>query len=145
MPGINAMIRRMESVNMKEVVQVAVTGTVKNYEKLQQFQMLTGKDSEGEILGKYKNKKYAAKKFAKNQLAGFGNMDFRLTGDFFKEFFTRIGGNSVFIGSTNNKTARLLKINKNAFGLSPENSKEYSIQYIKPTANKIIKRQLSTG
>lgn len=143
MPGINTMIRRMEGVDFKEVIQVSVAATVKEYEQLQKLQMLTGKDSEGKAIGKYKNKKYAAEKYAMNPLAGFGNMDFRLTGDFFKEFFTRLGSNSVMISSSNSKTERLLKINGKVFGLHAENASEYSIQHIKPEANKQIRKQMA--
>ncbi len=144
MPGINAMIRRAEAINVSEVVQAAVAGTVQDFEQLQKLQMLTGKDSKGNIIGKYKSEEYAAEKFAMNPLAGRGNMDFRLKGDFFKEFFTRLGTNSVFISSSNIKTERLLKINKDVFGLNTENLKEYSIQHIGPTANRIFKKQLSS-
>lgn len=137
------MIRKMEAVNFNEVIQVAVAENVREYESLQRLQMLTGKDSKGNVLGKYKNKKYAEKKFAMNPLAGKGNMDWRLSGDFFKEFFTRLGQNSVMINSSNNKTERLLKINKDAFGLSPENTIEFSAGYIKPAGIRIIKKQVT--
>lgn len=143
MPGINEMIRRMESVNMNETIQLAVAGTVGEYEKLQKLQMLLGKDSSGGVIGKYKNQKYARAKHAINPLAGLGNMDFKLTGDFYKQFFTRLGSNAVLISSTDKKTERLLKINKDVFGLNSDSAKEYSISYIKPEANNLIKRQLT--
>lgn len=145
MPGINEMIRRAQALDLKEVVQVSVVSTVQEYEQLQKFQMLTGQDSKGNKLGKYKNRKYAEKKFAMNPLAGFGNMDFRLSGDFFKEFFTRAGTNSVFISSGNNKTERLLKINKDAFGLNKMNLSEYSVHHMGPKANELVKKQLHGG
>lgn len=143
MPGINEMIRRMESVNMNETIQLAVAGTVTEFEKLQKLQMLLGKDSNGGVIGKYKNQKYARAKHAINPLAGLGNMDFRLTGDFYKNFFTRLSSNAILISSTDKKTERLLKINKDVFGLNSDSAKEYSISYIKPEANKLIKRQMA--
>lgn len=137
------MISRMQSVNMTEVVQAAVAGTIKDYERLQKSQMLKGEDSKGGKIGKYKNKKYAAGKHAINPLPGLGYMDFKLTGDFYKEFFTRLSASSLFISSTNKKTKGLLAINKDVFTLNKSNASEYSINYVKPVANKIIKRQLS--
>ena len=139
MPGINTMINRAKRINFNEVVQAAVAGTVREYEELQKLQMLTGKDSKGNQIGKYKNDKYAAEKHALNPLAGLGNMDFRLTGDFYKNFFTRLGTNSVFISSSDKKTEQLLKINKEVFGLNPQNASEYSIQRKKPAAIKVIR------
>lgn len=143
MPGINAMIRRAQSIDITDSVQAAVASTVNDYEQLQRLQMLTGKDSKGNLIGKYKNKKYADQKFAMNPLAGRGNMDFRLTGDFFKQFFTRLGTNSVFISSSDKKTDRLLEINSDVFGLNKENSMEYSIHHIKPVGIRVIKKQLT--
>lgn len=133
----------MQSVNMAEVVQAAVAGTIKDYEQQQKLQMLTGEDSKGNKIGKYRSRKYAAAKHAQNPLAGLGNMDFRLTGDFFKNTFTRLKAASIFISSTDKKTERLLKINKDVFGLNPANAGEYSAQKLKPEGNRIIKRILS--
>lgn len=137
------MIRRIESVDMTEVVQSAVASTVKDYENLQREQMLSGQDSKGNPIGTYKSRKYAEAKHAMNPAAGYGIMDFKLTGDFQKLLFTRLTASSIFINSTDKKTGDLLRINKDVFGLNPEKSSEYSINNIAPVANSIIKRKLA--
>jgi len=134
------MIRRVRSVNMAEVVQAAVASTVKDYEQLQKLQMLQGEDSKGNKIGKYRSPKYAAAKHAMNPLAGLGNMDFKLTGDFYKGFFTKLSATSIMASSSDKKLERLLKINKDVFGLGPVNKIDYSISHVKPAGNKIIKR-----
>jgi len=133
----------MQSVDMAEVVQMAVASTVKDFEALQKEQMLAGLDSKGGKIGKYKSKKYAAAKHILNPLPGLGNMDFKLYGDFHKGFFTRLSATSIFSSSSDKKTDRLLKINKDVFGLNQESAGKYSISHVKPAGNKIIKKLLS--
>lgn len=128
---------------MPDVIQAAVAGKAKELQDQQRLQLLTGKDSKGHHLGEYKSRKYAEEKFAKNKLAGFGFMDWRLTGDFFRDVFINLRGSSVFISSTDKKLDRLLKINKDAFGLNKENSSEFSLYHIRPVANRIIRKQIT--
>lgn len=143
MAGINEMISRAESLNIREALEIAVDQTADQLVRLQRFQLLTGKDSSGGTIGIYRSDRYAFKKFLMNPLPGFRRMDFRLTGDFYKGIFADARENSVVIDSSDEKTGRLLDINPDIFGLSKQNASEYAKQYMGPVATKLIKKKLS--
>lgn len=136
------MIRKLEAVDTVETVKLAIASTTQELEQAQKLQMLQGKDSTGGQIGRYKNQDYAEMKFGLNPLAGKGNMDFRLTGDFYKRISTTLGSNAVSISSSDSKTERLLNINPDVFGLNKESISEYSVHHLGPVATRLIKKQI---
>ena len=143
MPDIDDMIDKLEELNMDDVIQAAVALTVKDLETIQRNQMLVGEDSKGEIIGRYRSRKYAEAKHAMNSLAGLGNMDFKLTGSFHKLIYTTLDQEGVIIDSSDKKTKRLLEINKDIFSLNPVHAQFYSAEFLADKANEIIKKQLN--
>lgn len=137
---IDVLIRNLQAIDMNEIIQVSVASTIKDLESIQREQMLEGEDSKGEIIGKYKSKKYAAAKHILNPKPGLGNMDFKLKGDFQKLIFSTLDKSGVIMSSTDKKNARLLSINKDVFGLNQVHAQRYSTDYIEKEANQLIKK-----
>lgn len=143
MAGINAMIARVQRVNIPVAIEEAVTETSTDLVRLQRLQLLSGKTNENSIIGIYKSDSYAFKKFVMNPLPGFRKMDFRLTGDFYRGIFADARDKTVVIDSADEKTERLLEINPDIFGLNKKNSEEYARHYLGPVATRIIKKQIN--
>jgi hypothetical protein len=139
---IDTLIKNLEAVSFADVTEEAVDKTTEDLVRLQKLQLLSGKDADSRPLGRYKNKKYAAQKHLQNPLPGLGNMDFRLTGDFYRGIIVDARATGVVIDSADDKTEKLLDINGKAFGLNTESTAEYTSQYMAPAANSIIKSKI---
>lgn len=137
------MISRIQRVSIPEAIENGAIDTSDDLVRLQRFQLLSGKDSEGDIIGIYRSDAYAFKKFQMNPLPGFRKMDFRLTGDFYKGIFADPREKTVVIDSSDEKTDKLLEINPDIFGLHKENASEYSLQYLGPAVTQRIKAMIN--
>ncbi|CAL7961491.1 hypothetical protein GAMM_230008 [Gammaproteobacteria bacterium] len=146
MPGINAMISKLEAVSIADIVGIAMENTQKRLTDSQRNQLLEGLRSDGTKIGKYKSKTYAAKKFAMNPLAGLGNIDNRLTGAFQSDIIVDIRPESASLvfSSVDEKTSMLVSLQgKNIFGLSTPFAQEYSKYFLKPEVVKLIKQRIN--
>jgi hypothetical protein len=144
MASIEKMIATMEAVNISAIVADAMYNTKNDIIQLQVEQMYSGKRSDGKLIGKYKNKVYAAKKYSLNPLAGFGNVDLRLTGDFQDYIIADVRENSVVFSSEDDKTIDLVeKYSDDIFGLSTPYAKEYATNYLGPEGIKLIKKKFN--
>lgn len=79
---------------------------------------LTGGVNAGRLIGQYKNKSYARKKFAQNSEAGYGNVDLTLTGDYANAIFIDVLASTIVIGSTDSKADILGKKYGEPLGLN---------------------------
>lgn len=140
------MISRLEAMSITDIVGTAMENTQKRLTDAQRNQMLEGLDSNGKKIGKYKSKTYAAKKFAMNPLAGLGNIDLKLTGEFQAAILVdvRPDNQSLVFSSADEKTAMLVSLQgKDIFGLSTPFAKEYSAYFLKPEVIKLVKQQIT--
>ena len=136
---IDRIISNMQQVSVNEVIADSMEATRGKLAAYQRDQMLHGETSEGKKIGRYKNPDYARKKFAMNQLAGLGNMDFKLTGDFHREVIIDVRERLVVFDSGDSKTPKLLRIAPNVFGLNADNRSSYSLNVLRPEAVERIK------
>ncbi len=135
------MIRKMESVKMADVVEDSLFAIQGQLVKLQRLQLLMGQRADGKKIGKYKDPHYAVKKYQMNPLAGFGFMDWRVTGALHGGVFAEIRENSVVFYSTDSKTNALTERLGDVFGLNKANTKEAAINYLRPEALRRIKEK----
>lgn len=142
MATIGHLINNLKAVNFNEVIEQAVEITAKDLSRKQQDQMLHGLNAEGDKIGKYKNPRYAEKKYAMNPLAGKGNVDLKLTGAFQKDIVVDAREISVVIDSADVKSAMLQKKYGKVFGLNKEYAGSYASQQMGPAATKIIISQI---
>lgn len=143
MATINQMIKRMEAVNMQEIVGDAIEQTKEQLKERQQQQMLEGEAKTGKI-GRYRNLSYAGRKQLMNPRPGFGNVDLKLTGNFQDGIRIVVGPNSVNIDSSDEKAPELkAKYDEKIFGLNKRNASDYSLQDMGPAATKIIKGKMT--
>jgi len=132
--------KRFESLNINELAREAVEETKQEIISLQRDQMLHGLKKDGSKIGKYKDDKYAAKKFSKNPLAGFGNVDLKLENDFQNDIFVDVRVNTLVIDSADEKTPKLIDDYGDPFGLEKERLDKYNSISQKVLNKKIINK-----
>ncbi len=141
MSGINEMIRKMESVKIADVVEESLFAIQDKLVKLQRLQLLMGQRADGKKIGKYKDPHYAVRKFQLNPLAGFGFMDWRVTGALHGGVFAEVRESSVVFYSTDSKTNALTERLGDPFGLNKANTGEATKNYLQPEALRRIKEK----
>lgn len=134
MATIDELIDKWERYDVLSTVRQAIVNTKEQLLETQRLQMLEGLNAEGDKIGKYKNQKYAIKKFDLNPVPGLGTPDLRLTGQWQGEIDAEIGSDTVTIKAPENeKTPRLIELfGLRILGLNEESSIVYSVQYLKP-------------
>lgn len=143
MTTVAALLKRVDAINVSDQSQFAIDDTREQLVLKQQMQMLHGLNAKGEKIGKYANPEYAAAKFALNPLAGFGNVDLRLTGTFFNDAFVDVRDDVFVITSGNEKTRELeQKYGQDIFGLNKDYKKEYVQEDLKPVFFKNVRNRL---
>lgn len=141
---IDKLIANLKSVKMQDVISSSIDATRYEAVEAQRDQMLHGKASDGKLIGKYKNPKYAQKKYAQNSEAGLGNVDLYLKGDFQKDVFIDTRDKSVVFSSADSKLEDLVdRYGDRIFGLSPSYAAQYSARHIAPEAIKRIKQKIT--
>jgi hypothetical protein len=139
MATIGRLINNLNSVSINTVVRDTLASNQDGLVAAQQKQMLQGKNSAGAIIGKYKNKKYRALKFNMNPLAGYGNVDLRLKGEFQRNIKVYFFSTSFFFKSTDSKYERLTeKYGEIIWGLNKKTTQEVSKKTIAPSARTAI-------
>lgn len=134
---IDQLINNVKKIKPLQIIKDSMAATESRLIEAQQLQMLSGKTSEGKLIGKYKNPKYAIKKFNMNSYAGFGNVDLRLSGEFQRNTKVYFFSTAVIFKSTDQKTPKLVdRYGEQIFGLNADNIKFYSFNYLTPEANK---------
>lgn len=143
MSGIDRLIRNVTELGVPQTVGVAIDHTKKDFIRLQRLQMLTGRTSTGARIGKYKSKDYAISKYVQNPLAGLGNVDLRLHGDFQGGIFLEVRGHSFVEDSLDPKAPKLTaQYGPTIWGLAPNNQKEYVGNYLTPEGIRLFKKQI---
>lgn len=143
MGTISRLIRNVEAITIKEVVEDSIDQTKQALVRLQRLQMLMGEKSTGKKIGKYRSIPYALKKYAQNPLAGFKIVDLRLHGDFHAGIFADVRETSVVFGSTDSKAAKLVEdYGKDIFGLNKNHKTEYVKQYLTPEGVKQFRKRI---
>lgn len=143
MATLEQQIEKMKKLNIREQLENAFIDTQDDLTRAQRDQMLHGLDKFGDKIGKYKNKAYAAKKFAMNQKAGLGYKDLKLEGDFHREIIVDVRTNWIYFSSADEKLGDILaREGENIFGLSPKYAECYSQQWLETAANKRIQNVL---
>jgi hypothetical protein len=143
MASIGHLIDNLENLDFNNVIEESMIDTVDSFVRLQRLQMLSGQTSEGRKIGRYKSPAYAKKKYQLSRLAGYGNVDLRLTGDFYRGVTVDPRSKSVAIGGADYKTEILTdKYGEEIFGLNQEYAGEYSVNYLAPVAVERIKKHI---
>lgn len=74
---------------------------------VQKDQMIHGISSDDAGIGQYRSEEYANQKYDQSSLAGYGNVDLRLTGAFYNAMKTTATGEGLVIYSTDEKAQSL--------------------------------------
>jgi hypothetical protein len=145
MASINELIKRVEALNMHDIIGEAIEATKDELKIKQQDQMLDGEGKSRKI-GRYRNLSYAGRKQLINPKPGFGNVDLKLKGAFQKGIRITVGNDSVGFDSTDEKAPELKQKygEDNIFGLNKGNASDYSLQTMGPAATKLIKGKITT-
>lgn len=143
--GLRDLRKRMQGFNMAKEVEAIINSNSEKIAQLNIDQQRRGQDAFGKPLGKYKSRKYAEAKHARNPRAPFGVYDFWLTGDFQSEFKAGAKNGAFTILSTNYKYERLTEKSPNAFGLNNESIQIARREIIRPALSqafilKVLKR-----
>jgi hypothetical protein len=142
MGTISRLIANTQKVSMQGVLEDSFDATKKEMIRLQKDQLLHGERADGKKIGKYRSPSYAKKKHAQNPLAGYGNMDWKLTGELHKEIFADVRENSVVLDSADPKTGKLIEAHGDPFGLTEKNSGAYAKDILAPEAVRRIRNQI---
>lgn len=137
------LFRVLQSTIRTMAVQ-SVVETKEDYIELNIDQLKRGKRSDGTQIGTYFSPSYALDKFEKNPLAGLGNVDLILTGDFTNALDIAARGTSFEEFSHDEKFSMLKqRYGNNILGLTAENlyefyRKESFLPNLMPKVRKLI-------
>lgn len=139
MGTINQLRAKLQSLNIAEVSQASIEETKDEIIERQKEQLRYGLNSKGEKIGKYKNPAYARKKSSMNPLAGFGNVDLKLTGAFVGGIKVDVG-NEVFTTESLDSKAEGLeaKYGNDILGLDEDHKKGY-VKNLRPVFLKKVR------
>jgi hypothetical protein len=143
MTTIAGMRRRWEGLNTRDVAEESIDATREQLADTQRDQMLHGLRADGKPIGKYRNPAYAAMKNAMNPLPGYGNMDWRLTGQLHADIFIDVREGSFVITSGNEKTTELVEAFGDPFGIGGEFRNSY-VRQLRPVFMGKVKEIVKT-
>ena len=132
---------RLQKIDISFQAGEAINDTKETVIDKQRDQLLHGLRADGTLIGKYRNKVYAAKKFAQNPLAGFGNMDWKLTGSLHRELFVDVRNDLYVIDSADEKTGGLSQQFKDPFGLTKESQQSYIDEKLRSVFIERVKKE----
>ena len=118
MGSINQFTKKLNAINIKVVAENALLDSVDTIGDIQRDQLLHGIKQDGKRIGKYRNATYAAGKFSQNALAGKGDVDLKLTGDFYRGIFVDVRPDTFVIFSQDEKANDLANRYGDPFGLT---------------------------
>lgn len=119
-----------------------VNKTHSTLEALQREQWKEGKDKLGNVIGRYRSRKYAEAKFSMNSMAGFGVWDLTLTGSLGRKLKIEAVNGKLFNRSDDSKYDRLSQRVPNAFGLNKGKIEEYRGDVLKPEVSKSFRKKV---
>lgn len=117
--------RRLKRLDVPTVAENSMEDTKEDFKNIQRDQLLHGKAQDGGPIGKYRSPAYARKKNAMNPLAGFGNMDWKLTGSLYNDLFVDVRSDTFVTGSADPKFAKLAEAFGDPLGLGGEYKEKY--------------------
>lgn len=120
MSTISTIQKRLQALNIQEVAADAIEESSDVILREQKNQLLRGERADGKKIGRYRSPIYAAKKAALNPLAGFGNMDWRLTGALHNNIFLDVRDASFVLDSGDPKMGKLVEEFGDPMGLGTE-------------------------
>lgn len=125
---INGLLKKVETLDLRSEAPKLVQQTSYEIIVLNQQQLYSGLEADGDkARPEYKSKYYAKKKNQQNPKPGFGVPDLFATGAFYKGFAVAIKGDMYEIGSVDSKSDRLEKqYGKQIFGLTKKNKEKYA-------------------
>lgn len=134
-------LRSVLAVDMEEVLLREIRKHKGVLIRLNQDQLLlSGQDSEGNMLEAYHSEWYANRKLLLNPA---GVTDLRLSGKFYASFFVEVEDFPLIFGASDSKTQMLIdKYGKNIFGLSEESKRFFIDNYLKEAVLKYYQRVL---
>ena len=143
MRTINSLLTSVQKLDMEFLIENSLIETSENYKGLQKDQMIHGLNSKGTQIGKYRSPAYAQKKSSMNPLAGEGNVDLKLTGDFYSGIFTDVRSDGILVDSADQKSEALQqKYGETIFGLDDDNKQEY-VNELRPVFFQMITEELN--
>jgi hypothetical protein len=107
MGQILKLISNFKNLNVDAVIERSLTEVSPEIIGEQKDQLQHGQSSDGDPFPQYKNKSYAIKKNEINPLPGLGNPDLHLFGRFQDNIYVKIQNGTLFLSSTDSKTAKL--------------------------------------
>ena len=121
------MLQAALKLNTPEVIEKVMMDSAEDYKNLQRNQMLHGLNSKGQKIGKYRNPIYARMKAQLNPLAGEGNVDLKLTGDFQSDMFLDVRGDTFIVDSADEKSQQLqTRYGEEIFGLDTDYKQQFA-------------------
>lgn len=132
MNTIASVRRRFEALDVLDTSQDAIDATSEQYLDQQKEQMKHGLRPDGSKIGEYALTEYAELKYAMNPLAGFGNVDLKLTGAFQMNTQLNVIGEEMIIESLDSKAQELEEKYGDVFGIGGEFKEKYVTEYLQP-------------
>lgn len=132
-----------KALNFTDIVSEALEKQKAEIIEYQKAQMLHGENVEGKKIGKYKNMDYIRKKANMNPLAGYGNVDLKLTGEFQRNMNIRFFADSFVLFSNDSKAEDLVsKYGPTIFGLNAGFIKDFAEVYLNEELTKQIHKRI---
>ena len=130
---VGTYLQNLKRINIADLAIKTVKDTEVLFLDANADQLLHGKRSTGELIGKYSNPDYAAMKHAENSLAGLGNIDLILTGKFKNEIFIQYQKDALLFDSKGKEKEGgfdlLEHFGDDVLGISDENKEEISPEF----------------
>jgi hypothetical protein len=125
MTTVTELLKTLEKVDPQAIAVKVFNKNKKFFIMLNQGQLLKGKRRTGAKVGTYKSGEYARwKKETVSAVAGFGNVDVKVTGAFYKGLNPFIEGEDVSMESTDQKAPDLeQRYSEEMYGLDDKNIK----------------------
>jgi hypothetical protein len=126
-PDFVSNFKRLNNNKFNEIVVDEMFNYQERIIDLNKDQLMSGFDSTSQRLRSYKNREYAEMKNEVNPLAGFGNPDLKLTGQFHRGFHVRRGGKTFLLLNSRDEKNDMLKgkYGKDIFGLTSSSKEEF--------------------
>jgi hypothetical protein len=117
--------KRLALINVETEAEGSVLDTRDTIIEKQRNQLLHGFRADDTPIGRYRSHEYAQLKHDLNPLAGFGNMDWKLTGSLHNKVFVKVNKSVYDIFSADSKTQKLVARLGDPFGLSKQSQSEW--------------------
>lgn len=136
---------KFQKIKPDELIKDAVLMTGGDAIQLNQDQLYEkSEDSKGRKLREYQDGDYAREKQTLNPFLALGQPDFKLTGDFYNDFYAEVNTKTLKISSDNFKTDDLIRRDgEDIFGLNKDNLIIYGNNYVRPKI--LTEISLATG